>query len=83
MSASIWSEYGTLLMWAAGQLVVAGAIWGGIKSDIRAIHMEIRTKHEASMQRHAATESSANEAHARIDRLLERRAYDRSTGTPN
>lgn len=73
----ILTEYGSLITWAVGQLVVAAAIWGGIKSDIRAIHMEIRTKHEASLERQKLTEDSVNEAHSRIDKiLLARRSTD-------
>lgn len=70
--------YGSLILWAIGQIVVAAAIWGGIKADIRAIHMEIKTRHEANMLRHTELQSSVNEAHSRIDKLLfARRSTDR------
>lgn len=48
-------------MWIAGQLIAGAAIWGGIRADIRGMH--IRLEH---------AEKSAVEAHNRIDRLLER-----------
>lgn len=48
-------------MWVAGQIIVGAAIWGGIRADIRGMHMRIE---------HA--EKAATEAHNRIDRLLER-----------
>jgi hypothetical protein len=48
--------------WLAGQLIVGAAIWGGIRADIRSIHTRLE---------HA--EKSAEEAHNRIDRILERR----------
>ena len=48
-------------MWVAGQLIAGAAIWGGIRADIRGMH--IRLEH---------AEKSAEEAHNRIDRMLER-----------
>lgn len=48
-------------MWIAGQIIAGAAIWGGIRADIKAMH--IRIEH---------TEKSVDEAHIRIDRLLER-----------
>ena len=50
-----------ILTWIAGQLIVAAAIYGGIRADIRSIHQRIEH-----------TEKSLVEAHSRIDRLLER-----------
>ena len=50
-----------ILLWLAGQVIVGAAIWGGIRADIRAMHTRIE---------HA--EKAMNEAHTRIDRLLER-----------
>ncbi|WP_176754627.1 hypothetical protein [Nitrosospira sp. Nl5] len=50
-----------VVMWVAGQLIVAAAIYGGIRADIRSIHQRIE---------HA--EKSLVEAHTRIDRMLER-----------
>lgn len=55
-----------LLMWIAGQLIVAAAIWGGIRTDIRGIHS--RMDH---------IEKSARDAHARLDNHLERRSVER------
>jgi hypothetical protein len=49
-----------MLKWVIGQLLVAAAIWGGIRVDIRAIH-----EHMKRIQRTADT------AHMRIDRHLE------------
>lgn len=50
-----------LLLWIAGQLIVAAAIYGGIRADIRGIHQRIEL-----------SEKSLVEAHNRIDRMLER-----------
>ena len=48
----------------AGQLVTAGAIYGGIRADIR-----------NAIERAAAAEARADKAHQRIDTLLlERKA---------
>lgn len=51
-----------ILMWIAGQLIAGAAIYGGIRADIRAMHARIED-----------AKRSADEAHSRIDRLLERR----------
>lgn len=51
----------SVITWIAGQLIVAAAIYGGIRADIRGIHQRIE---------HA--EKSLVEAHTRIDRILER-----------
>ena len=48
-------------MWLAGQLIAGAAIWGGIRADIKSMH--IRLEH---------AEKSALDAHNRIDRMLER-----------
>lgn len=48
-------------MWIAGQFIVGAAIWGGIRADIRAMHTRIED-----------AKKIADEAHSRIDRLLER-----------
>lgn len=53
------------MMWLAGQIIVGAAIWGGIRADIRGMHM--RMEHN---------EKSLTEAHTRIDRILERRTND-------
>ncbi len=50
-----------MLLWLGGQLIVAAAIWGGIRADIRSIHSRIDH-----------IEKSANDAHARLDNHLER-----------
>jgi hypothetical protein len=49
-------------MWVAGQVIAGAAIWGGIRADIKGMHIRIE---------HA--EKSAVEAHSRIDRILENR----------
>lgn len=49
-----------VLLWFAGQLIIGAAIWGGIRADIKNIHLRI----DSSSQR-------AESAHTRIDRLLE------------
>ena len=48
-------------MWVASQLIAGAAIWGGIRVDIRAMHSRIER-----------AEKSAEDAHSRIDRILER-----------
>jgi hypothetical protein len=48
-------------MWIAGQLIVGAAIWGGIRADIRSMHVTMEH-----------LEKTANDAHVRIDRILER-----------
>jgi hypothetical protein len=48
-------------MWIAGQLVAGAAIWGGIRADIRSMHARIEDAKRA-----------VDEAHSRIDRILER-----------
>ncbi len=47
------------LLQAFGYFAIAGAIYGGIKADLRAMHERLETLHE-----------SANEAHKRIDSIL-------------
>jgi len=51
---------GEIIMWIVGQIVVAAAIWGGIRADIKAMHSRID---------HIQT--VADEAHRRIDNHLE------------
>lgn len=51
----------SMLLWLGGQIVVAAAIWGGIRADIRSIHSRIDH-----------IEKSANDAHVRLDNHLER-----------
>jgi len=46
------------LLWVVGQIVVAAAIWGGIRSDIKSLHSKI-----------AGVEKMADKAHERIDDL--------------
>ncbi len=50
-----------IVMWLVGQIVVAAAIWGGVRADISNIHS--RLDH---------IEKAANDAHSRIDNHLER-----------
>ncbi|CAB4172717.1 hypothetical protein UFOVP1470_30 [uncultured Caudovirales phage] len=52
-----------ILIWLVGQVIVGAAIWGGIRADIRGMHLRME---------HA--EKSTAEAHQRIDKILERRA---------
>lgn len=51
------------LMMLAGQLLVAGAIYGGIRSDVRALHEGVKE-----------AKANGNKAHERIDSLLTKRA---------
>lgn len=51
-----------LLMWIFGQLVVAAAIWGGIRADIRSIHARIDR-----------AEESIGDAHRRLDNHIDRK----------
>lgn len=44
-------------------LIAAGAVYGGIRADIKAMHERIQNAQE-----------SANEAHRRLDSFIERRA---------
>jgi len=55
-----------VVLWVFGQLVVAAAIWGGIRADIKAIHGRIEQ-----------AEESALNAHLRIDRILDNCRYGR------
>ena len=48
------------ITWIIGQFVVAAAIWGGIRVDIRSIHDRI-----------ARVEKAADNAHSRLDAHLE------------
>lgn len=52
-----------IIIWIIGQIVVGAAIYGGIRADIRGMHL--RLEHD---------EKSLSDAHERIDRILERRA---------
>ena len=56
-----------IFLWLAGQVIVGAAIWGGIRADIRGMHFRME---------HA--EKSMQEAHQRIDKILERRANDKT-----
>ena len=49
------------MMWVFGQICAAAVVYGGIRADIAAQRARIE---------HA--EKSVNEAHVRIDRILER-----------
>lgn len=49
------------ILWVVGQLFVAAAIWGGIRSDIKNMHSRIEN-----------VEKAANDAHVRIDNHLDR-----------
>ena len=42
----MFGEYGPVIMFVVGQIVVAAAVWGGIKADIAAIHRELSLRHE-------------------------------------
>ena len=53
----MWAEYGPIAMFVVGQIVVAAAIWGGIKSDIAAIHRELTLRHESYTNRFTLLES--------------------------
>jgi len=48
-------------LWIAGQFIAGAAIYGGIRADIKAMHTRIEDAKKA-----------ADEAHNRIDRMLER-----------
>lgn len=50
-----------VIQWLVGQVIVAAAIWGGVRADISNIHS--RLDH---------IEKAANDAHSRIDNHLER-----------
>ena len=51
----------SVVMFIIGQLITGAAIWGGIRSDIKALH-----------EKAAAAMSAADKAHERIDTLLTR-----------
>jgi len=53
-----------LLLMIAGQIVTAGAIYGGIRADIRNLHARVAEAVQATAA-----------AHARIDQLFDRRAH--------
>lgn len=50
-----------IVQWLVGQIIVAAAIWGGLRADIKSIHS--RLDH---------LERTANDAHSRLDNHLER-----------
>jgi len=50
-----------IYLWIAGQLIVAAAIWGGIRIDIKNIHKNIENLGEG-----------VTAAHNRIDHLYDR-----------
>ncbi len=50
-----------LAMWIGGHLVVAAAIWGGIRADIKSMHTRIE-----------GVEKSASDAHRRLDTHIDR-----------
>lgn len=51
----------SVVMFIIGQLITGAAIWGGIRSDIKALHEKAATAKDA-----------ADKAHERIDTLLTR-----------
>ena len=53
------SETMQLVLFFAGQLVTAAAIWGGLKVEIRSLHEKV-----------AANKEAADHAHERIDLML-------------
>lgn len=57
-----------ILLFILGQMITGAAIWGAIRADIKNIHARISEIRQTS-----------NEAHQRIDRLLERRATERQS----
>lgn len=50
-----------LITWLVGQIVVGAAIWGGIRADMRGM-----------LARVEAAQKSADAAHERLDRHLEK-----------
>lgn len=50
-----------LIMWLGGQLIVAAAIWGGIRSDIKNMHVTIE-----------ALKKSVHDAHKRLDAHIDK-----------
>jgi hypothetical protein len=48
-----------LLIWLGSQLTLVAAVYGGIRADIRGMHLRLNEIHD-----------SANHAHERIDRIL-------------
>lgn len=51
-----------IITWIVGQIVVAAAIWGAIRADIRGMHQRLDDLKEA-----------VDHAHARLDNHLEMR----------
>lgn len=49
----------SIIVWIIGQIVVAAAIWGGIRADLRGLHERVKLAKE-----------SADKAHERIDSIL-------------
>ncbi|MES2367191.1 MAG: hypothetical protein V4563_15040 [Pseudomonadota bacterium] len=56
---------GELILQVILALVTGGAIYGGIRADLKGIH-----------QRVTAQEAALSEAHKRLDRHIDRRAHD-------
>jgi len=55
-----------ILFWFAGQLLVAGAIYGTIKTELKHLHEMI-----------ASVRADVHHAHVRLDNHIERRSVDR------
>ena len=51
---------GQMFMWLFGQIVVAAAIWGGIRADVKSIHARLDS-----------LSSAVDSAHKRLDMHLE------------
>ena len=49
-----------IVLFFGGQIIVAAAIWGGIRADLKAMHERLNN-----------VQKSADDAHARLDRHLE------------
>lgn len=57
-----------MLLFFLGQVITGAAIWGAIRADIRNMRANIKD-----------VKDSTNQAHQRLDRMLERRAVERET----
>lgn len=60
-----------VVVWIIGQVVVAAAIWGGIRADIRGLHERIKE-----------AKDSTDKAHQRIDDMLQQTGSHEPYRTP-
>lgn len=56
-----------IFLWLTGQVIVGAAIWGGIRADIRGMHIRMDS-----------AEKSMAETRQRVDKIYDRRIDDKT-----